>query len=91
MLDGSLEIIKEDGKKTVNIDKDELLNIAKAIKQQQNEVSVLDDMLANSKDQVSDAFAKIIDSKLKDVSDKIESINSLIETIKSKATEEDKK
>lgn len=85
-----LEELQEYAKQKVTIDKDSMLNIANAIKQQQNEVSVLENMLDNFKEGVNDAFTKMIDSKLKDVSDKVDAINSMLEKAKQNTTQPEK-
>lgn len=85
IMGNDLDMIKDHAKLTVNLNKDEMLDVAKAIKQQQEEVTLLDTMLSNTKQEISDIFMKVFKTQLDNISNKIENIDSHIDALKAKA------
>ena len=90
MIEIDLDALKDNAKLTVHLNKDEMLDVAKAIKQQREEVVLLDNMLGNTKKELSDMFTKVFESKLDDIKKKIETVNTLVDSLKSKAKNKDK-
>ena len=90
MIEIDLDALKDNAKLTVHINKDEMLDVAKAIKQQREEVVLLDNMLGNTKKELSDIFTKVFESKLGDIKKKIDTVNALVDSLKSKAKNKDR-
>lgn len=84
MIEMDLDVLKDNAKITAHIDKDEMLDVAKAIRQQREEVVLLDNMLGNTKKELSDMFTKVFESKCDDVKKKIDIINTLVDSLKAK-------
>ena len=79
-----LDTIKAHARLTVNLNKDEMLDVVKAIKLQQEEVGLLDTMLSNTKQEMSDSFVKVFKMQLDEISKKIENVGSHVEGLKAK-------
>ena len=79
-----LDTIKDHARLTVNLNKDEMLDVVKAIKLQQEEVGLLDTMLSNTKQEMSDSFVKVFKMQLDEISKKIENVGSHVEGLKAK-------
>ena len=84
IMKNDLDTIKDHARLTVNLNKDEMLDVVKAIKLQQEEVGLLDTMLSNTKQEMSDSFVKVFKMQLDEISKKIENVGSHVEGIKKK-------
>lgn len=83
-MKNDLDTIKDHARLTVNLNKDEMLDVVKAIKLQQEEVGLLDTMLSNTKQEMSDSFVKVFKMQLDEISKKIENVGSHVEGLKAK-------
>ncbi|MCI6131282.1 MAG: hypothetical protein MR688_02235 [Prevotella sp.] len=84
IMKNDLDTIKDHARLTVNLNKDEMLDVVKAIKLQQEEVGLLDTMLSNTKQEMSDSFVKVFKMQLDEISKKIENVGSHVEGLKAK-------
>lgn len=82
MMEIDLDAIKENAKLTVHLNKDEMLDVAKAIKLQKDEVVLLDNMLDKTKNNFSHIFTSVFEVRLKDISKKIEAMDSQMDLFK---------
>ena len=63
MIEIDVDSLRENAKLKVSLNKEEMLDVAKAIREQREEVVLLDNMLGNTKKELSDMFTKVFEYK----------------------------
>ena len=85
MIEIDVDSLRENAKLKVSLNKEEMLDVAKAIREQREEVVLLDNMLGNTKKELSDMFTKVFEYKLEDIRKKIDTVDALVDSLKAKA------
>ena len=85
MIEIDVDSLRENAKLKVSLNKEEMLDVAEAIREQREEVVLLDNMLGNTKKELSDMFTKVFEYKLEDIRKKIDTVDALVDSLKAKA------
>lgn len=91
LVGDDLDILKKHAELTVDVNKADLQDVAKAIKSQQEEITALDDMIVRAKQDLDSKLVGAFRVRLSDLKKEIDAICSRVEGLKTKPLTKNKK